>query len=187
MTPRVLLVFAWIAGCSASVAPASPSFAPDPDTEPLPPAPKAEIPDPRSPALQVPTEASHPPDASAETTAEAKPDAKPDVKPDVRPRASPAAQAASPSSPAACGSRENPCPMQKLMRSIGTASSPEALEAAFNRIASVSPNAGWQWASIARKGAELAKSGDTVAAKKQCKVCHDQYRDVYRTQYRGKK
>ena len=72
---------------------------------------------------------------------------------------------------ATCGDRANPCPMQKFMRTtMGAASTPEALTAAFTRAASLSPNGGWAWRSIAQKGAELAKGGDAAAAKKQCKA-----------------
>lgn len=78
--------------------------------------------------------------------------------------------------------------MQKLMRGgMASASTPEALESAFNRVAGLSPNGGWQWAAIAKKGAELAKSGDVPGAKKQCKACHDQYKDAYKAQYRARK
>jgi hypothetical protein len=88
----------------------------------------------------------------------------------------------------ACGDRANPCPMQKFMRgTMGPAKTPEELTAAFTRASALSPNAGWQWRSIAQKGAELAKGGDAAAAKKQCKACHDQYREPYKQQYRARK
>jgi hypothetical protein len=77
--------------------------------------------------------------------------------------------------------------MQKLMRGMGTASTADALEAAFTRVAGMSPDPGWQWGAIAKKGAELAKAGDTSGAKAQCKTCHDQYREPYKAQYRGRK
>lgn len=191
MSARIWLVVAsaCILACSAGVTPSTPSFAADPDTEPLAPAPKPRIPDPRSPIAS-----SAPPAAEAK---DPKPDAKPDVKPVMtassEPSAKPTAKPPVKSPPAAtpavadCGSKDNPCPMQKLMRGMGAASTPEALEAAFSRVATLSPNAGWQWSAIAKKGAELAKGGDTATAKRQCKVCHDQYRDAYKAQYRGRK
>jgi hypothetical protein len=78
--------------------------------------------------------------------------------------------------------------MQKLMRGQMTAASTgPALEAAFNRVAGLSPNGGWAWASIAKKGAELAKAGDVPGAKAQCKACHEQHKDAYKKQYRAKK
>ncbi len=89
---------------------------------------------------------------------------------------------------AACGDRANPCPMQKFMRgTMGSAKTPEELTAAFTRASALSPNGGWQWRSIAQKGAELAKGGDAAAAKKQCKACHDQYKEPYKQQYRARK
>jgi hypothetical protein len=89
---------------------------------------------------------------------------------------------------AACGDREHPCPMQKFMRgTMGPAKTPDELNAAFTRLAGLSPNGGWQWRSIAQKGAELAKGGDAAAAKKQCKACHDQYKESYKQQYRARK
>lgn len=129
----------------------------DPETEPLPPAPKSKIPDPRSPT----------PVASAAPSESAAPAA---------------------AAEADCGSKESPCPMQKLMKgSMATATTPEALAAAFTRVAALSPNPSWQWAAISQKGAELAKSGDSAGAKAQCKVCHDQYREPYKKQYRARK
>jgi hypothetical protein len=78
--------------------------------------------------------------------------------------------------------------MQKFMRGQMTAASTaEALAAAFTRVAGMSPSGGWAWASIAKKGAELAKSGDVVGAKAQCKACHDEHRDAYKKQYRARK
>lgn len=176
----VLLTCAYLVACSAGINPSSPAFAPDPDTEPLPSAPRSHIPDPRSPAPS-PAEAFAVPVAE---TKEAKPAASRDVSPKMKPDPKPAGPAAA---PVDCGSKDNPCPMQKLMRGIGAASTPDALEAAFNRIAALSPNAGWQWSAVAKRGAELAKSGDTATAKKQCKICHDQYRDTYKSQYRARK
>jgi hypothetical protein len=89
---------------------------------------------------------------------------------------------------ATCGTRENPCPMQKFMRgTMGSAKTPEELTAAFTRASALSPSGGWQWRAIAQKGAELAKGGDAAAAKKQCKACHDQYKEPYKQQYRARK
>jgi hypothetical protein len=100
------------------------------------------------------------------------------AKPKTKPPAAPAAE---------CGSKDAPCPMQKLMRGMASASTPEALAAAFKRVATLSPNPSWQWAAIANKGAELARSADIAAAKKQCKACHDPYRNAYKAQYRARK
>jgi len=72
------------------------------------------------------------------------------------------------------------------MRAMGSASTPEALEAAFTRVAGMSPSASWSWASIAKKGAELAKAGDVAGAKKQCGACHTAHREPYKAQYRAR-
>jgi hypothetical protein len=89
----------------------------------------------------------------------------------------------------ACGDKANPCPLQKFMRTTmaGAASDPAALQGAFTKLAGLSPNGGWAWRSIAQKGADAAKAGDVAEAKKQCKACHDQYREQYKQQYRARK
>jgi hypothetical protein len=158
---------------------------PDPDTAPLPPEPKTTIPDPKSPPAPRASASAAAAPAPAQAAASAKP-AAPPPKP-----AAPAAAAAPAATAAAdgeCGSKENPCPMQKLMRGqISGAQTGPALEAAFNRLAGLSPNPGWAWASISKKGAELAKDGDVAGAKAQCKACHDQHRDAYKKQFRARK
>ena len=190
MSVRAMTAGLLLAACSAGVSPSSPSFAPDPETEPLPSATKGHIPDPRSPAPPKPLASSSVEPEMSAPSGPSSPSAGPAAGPSAAPPAKPIAKAApapAPAAPADCGSKDNPCPMQKLMRGLGAAATPEALEAAFNRVAGLSPNAGWQWAAIAKKGAELAKSGDTATAKKQCKACHDQYRDAYKAQYRARK
>jgi hypothetical protein len=166
--------------------------APDPDTEPLPAGAKTTIVDPRATAPEP--SASPPPAPVASTSAAASATvAGPPADAGValaKPKPKPAPVVSAPAAAATatdCGTKENPCPMQKVMRGMAAASTPEALEAAFNRVAALSPNAGWAWTSIAKKGAELAKSGDAAAAKAQCKACHDQHREAYKAQYRARK
>jgi outer membrane biosynthesis protein TonB len=153
----------------------------DPDTQPLPSEPKAAIPDPKSPVAAAPPPAPTPtpvpesPAAPSASVAKAAPPAKP-------------APTAAPAPGEECGSKENPCPMQRLMRGqMAGAQSAEALEAAFTKVAGLSPSGGWAWASIAKKGAELAKAGDVAGSKAQCKACHDQHKDAYKKQFRAKK
>jgi hypothetical protein len=87
-----------------------------------------------------------------------------------------------------CGTKENPCPMQRFMRgSMASASTPEALASAFSRAAGMSPNGGWSWRAISQKGADAAKAGDVPGAKAQCKACHDAYKESYKAQYRARK
>jgi hypothetical protein len=100
------------------------------------------------------------------------------------PKAPPKPASADPSS---CGTRDNLCPLQKLMRGeMAGASTGPALAAAFSHTANLSPNGGWNWRAISVKGAELAKSGDTAAAKQQCKACHDAYKESYKSTYRAR-
>jgi hypothetical protein len=157
----------------------------DPDTEPLPPAARTRIPDPRNPVTvsAAPSVASSAA-PSAATESPPTPTASASVAAQAAPKPKPAATATAPD----CGSKDNPCPMQKYMRGTMTsASTPEALEAAFKRVAALSPNAGWQWTAMAAKGAELVKAGDVASAKKQCKACHDAYKEPYKAQYRARK
>jgi hypothetical protein len=180
------LAFALLWACAMSGACAStpspdrtPVFAPDPDTAPLPEEPRGRIDDPRRPpAAPAEAPASAPDPADAVATAGPPAQGSVAAKPKTKPPAAPAAE---------CGSKDAPCPMQKLMRGMASASTPEALAAAFKRVATLSPNPSWQWAAIANKGAELARSADIAAAKKQCKACHDPYRNAYKAQYRARK
>jgi hypothetical protein len=92
---------------------------------------------------------------------------------------------------AACGSKENPCPLQKWMRAnMGAAvaaNDTAGLTKAFDKVGAVSPDAGWgTWASIAKQGSDAAKKGDIPGAKAACKACHDAYKDKYKAQYRTK-
>ena len=78
--------------------------------------------------------------------------------------------------------------MQRFMRAAMTsASTPEALAAAFGRVSGMSPNGGWSWGAIAKKGVDAAKAGDVAGAKAQCKACHDAYKEPYKGQYRARK
>jgi len=89
--------------------------------------------------------------------------------------------------PSSCGTKENLCPLQKLMRGeMAGASSGPAMAAAFAHVANLSPNGGWQWLAMSQKGAELAKAGDTAGAKAQCKACHDAYKESYKSTYRAR-
>src|SRR5690348_1098204 len=91
---------------------------------------------------------------------------------------------------AACGTKENPCPLQKWMRAnMGTAAAAEdtaALAKALDKAATFSPDASWTWNKIAADGAAAAKKGDLAGAKASCKSCHDAYKDKYKTQFRAK-
>src|SRR5215472_9427813 len=91
---------------------------------------------------------------------------------------------------AACGSKDNPCPLQKWMRAnMGPAlanNDMPGLAKALDHAATFSPDASWTWAKIAKDGADAARKGDTAGAKAACKSCHDAYKDKYKTQFRAK-
>ena len=173
---------------AAPVCPPPPPPAPcDRDLAPLAQAPKPTIDDPLHPK-----DAEAPPvvaesDAGALLDAQAPVAAAKDggsATASVTPKAPP--KPASPD-PSSCGTKDNLCPLQKLMRGeMAGASTGPALAAAFTHTANLSPNGGWNWRAISMKGAGLAKSGDTAAAKQQCKACHDAYKESYKSTYRAR-
>ncbi len=110
-----------------------------------------------------------------------------------------AAIAASPtpaSADGACGSKENPCPLQKWMRAnMGAAlaaNDTAGLAKALETIAAASPDPGWNadatngWSALAKAGAAAAKKGDIPGAKASCKGCHNGFKDKYKAQYRNR-
>jgi hypothetical protein len=142
----------------------------DPEVEPLPPSPKRTMRDPRgvlvldagSAVVAMPAA---PVDAGA-----------PAPSPSVGGVVSPV-----------CGSRGNPCPLQRFMHgAMETAHTADTLTAAFTRVAGMSPDPAWAWVAIATRGADLANAGDVAGAKAQCKACHDAYREPYRALHRAR-
>jgi hypothetical protein len=96
-----------------------------------------------------------------------------------------------------CGSKANPCPLQKWMRQNMAASMASgdmtALGAAFDKVAAFSPDPKWNggdaksnWDAIARAGSAAAKANDAAGVKASCKTCHDAYKDKYKASYRTK-
>jgi len=91
--------------------------------------------------------------------------------------------------PAACGTTDNPCPLQKWMRAnMGAALSAgdmDALGKAFDKAGTMAPDAAWTtWAQFAKQGSAAAASKDTAAVKAACKACHDAHKANYKSQYR---
>jgi len=189
-----LLGVVLVAGACAQAAPVCPPPPPPApcncDLAPLASAAPTTIDDPLRPkdAGADPTTAAADASPDAPVAAAAEGDAgaaKPGVKPPAH-VAAPAAAAPSPS-PSSCGTKENICPLQKMMRAeVGAAKTGPAMAAAFTHTANLSPNGGWNWRAIALKGAQLAKSGDLDGAKAQCKACHDAYKAPYRATYRAR-
>lgn len=91
---------------------------------------------------------------------------------------------------AVCGSKENPCPLQKWMRAnIGAALAAgdlPTLAKSLDKAATLSPDPSWNWAAIAKAGADAARKGDLAGAKASCKSCHDSFKDKYKAQFRAK-
>ena len=109
--------------------------------------------------------------------------------------AAPTASAGDP--PAACGSKENPCPLQKWMRqNMGAANSSgdmAALAADFDKLTKMAPDPSWNgadpkanWDAISKAGLAAAKANDAAAVKATCKSCHDAFKDKYKQQFRTK-
>jgi hypothetical protein len=181
VSARALLVFA---ACATSLgacayangydpsryAAAAPASSVDPEIEPLPPSPKRRMRDPRGvPAFDAGVTA-----APLEAVAPAGVDAS---TPD----------AAGPSVAVSCGTRANPCPMQRFMRgTMETAHTADTLTSAFSLVAGMSPDQEWAWVAIATRGAELANAGEVARAKAQCVACHDAYREVYKARHRAR-
>jgi hypothetical protein len=98
---------------------------------------------------------------------------------------------------ASCGSKENPCPLQKWMRQNMAppmaAGDMAALGAAFDKAAKMSPDPKWNggdakanWDAVSKAGVAAAKAGDAAAVKAACKGCHDLFKDKYKAQFRTK-
>ena len=89
-----------------------------------------------------------------------------------------------------CGSKLNPCPLQRWMRKniapAVTANDTQALARALDRAAAFSPDGSWRWAEIAKTGAEFARQGDMSAARKSCKGCHVLYKATWKSSYRSR-
>lgn len=90
-----------------------------------------------------------------------------------------------------CGGKENPCPLQAWMREnvnppMNKHDMP-SLAIALDKIAGFAPAGYPNWASISKDGANAARSGDENAAKASCRGCHDQYKQKYKTELRGRK
>lgn len=92
---------------------------------------------------------------------------------------------------ATCGARGNDCPLQGWMKANATpamsTSDRRGLERAFERIATLDPNAREypRWREIANAGSRASRSNDLEGARLACKECHDAYRERYRAERRA--
>ena len=99
---------------------------------------------------------------------------------------------ASADEPAACGSKENPCPLQKWMQdNVGSKLTDGKLDdvaASLDKVANMTPDPAWtDWAKFAKDGAAAARKGGddgTRGAKLACKSCHDKFKNDYKTRFR---
>ena len=95
---------------------------------------------------------------------------------------------------ASCGSKTNPCPLQKWMQdNVGSKLADGNLAAvatSLDKVATMSPDPSWtDWAKFAKDGATAARTGGdsgTQGAKQACKACHDKYKNDYKTRFRTK-
>ena len=98
---------------------------------------------------------------------------------------------------ATCGSKENPCPLQKWMRQnmapANSSGDMAALATDFDKVAKISPDPKWNgadakanWDAISKAGVAAAKANDAAAVKAACKSCHDAFKDKYKAQFRTK-
>jgi hypothetical protein len=93
---------------------------------------------------------------------------------------------------ASCGSKTNPCPLQKWMQdNVGSKLSDgnlDAVAASLDKVAAMSPDPTWtDWAKFAKDGAAAARKGGdagTQGAKAACKSCHDKFKNDYKTKFR---
>jgi hypothetical protein len=97
----------------------------------------------------------------------------------------------------ACGTKENPCPLQKWMRQnmspANASGDMAALATNLDKVSKMAPDAKWNgadakanWDAIAKAGVAAAKANDAAGVKASCKGCHDAFKDKYKTQYRTK-
>jgi hypothetical protein len=114
-------------------------------------------------------------------------------KPSTSAAAAPSDSAATPapsgSSKFACGSKEDPCPMQKWMKeNVGKAmkaGDKEKVAAGLKFISEHAPPGFDEWKAIAEDGAKKAATNlDEAGA--NCKKCHTTYQEKWRAETRDK-
>ncbi len=91
-----------------------------------------------------------------------------------------------------CGSKTNPCPLQKWMQdNVGSKLADgnlDAVAAGLDKAAAFAPDPTWtDWAKFAKDGAAAARKGGDAGiqgAKASCKSCHDKYKNDFKTKFR---
>ena len=104
----------------------------------------------------------------------------------------PATSGSAAATAAACGTKPLPdCPLQAWMKAntnpaIAAQDFP-GLATALDKTATFAPAGYTNWASIAKDGAKAARASDMAATKASCRTCHDQYKEKYKKELRGRK
>ncbi|MEO8801274.1 MAG: hypothetical protein ABI551_25505 [Polyangiaceae bacterium] len=148
--------------------------------------------------LQLPGTATAPTTALPDQTGMAKPDdagAAPAASTEATATAVATAKTTAPTTSASavvtnCGSKQNPCPLQKWMKQHTqadlSAGDNAAIAGDLEKIAAMAPDGYSKWASIAKDGATAARAANTDAVKASCRGCHDDYKTKYKTEMRGR-
>lgn len=75
------------------------------------------------------------------------------------------------------------CSMQKWMKSVMAAAVASGdgakIAKALDHVAAKAPDGYGDWATIAKAGADKARSGDIKGAKASCKACHTKYQKKF--------
>lgn len=75
--------------------------------------------------------------------------------------------------------------MKDSVRAYLNAGDNARLASALDQLAKHRPDGYSGWELSAKRAADAARAGDTAAVKAECKSCHDQFRDRFRTEMRG--
>lgn len=75
--------------------------------------------------------------------------------------------------------------MKDSVRAYMNAGDNARLAEALDKLAHHAPEGYSGWEMSARRGADAARAGDSVATKAECKSCHDQFRERFRSEIRG--
>lgn len=89
-----------------------------------------------------------------------------------------------------CGAKGQPdCPLQGWMkdsvRAYMNAGDNTRLAASLEKLVTHSPAGYAGWEMSAKRAVDAARAGDTAAVKTECKSCHEQFRERFRSEMRG--
>jgi len=75
--------------------------------------------------------------------------------------------------------------MKDSVRAYMNAGDNARLATSLDQLATHVPAGYSGWEASAKRAADAARAGDAVAIKAECKSCHDQFRERFRTEMRG--